>query len=667
MRLTRVLTRTRTTSRIRFQSVETEKAGSKGVFPRWRRRLDREAVAIRDEECEDQALLAASCSTSIFKLSLQCSAAMVRNACAVLLGASSGRLGRGKNWPQALAITLGWLVLGCLAPTLGAAQTDPALALTNTGLPGVSEVPLLTPEFESLTLAAGTNYGFTDAALDRGDHHHRVGLQLAGAWAPLPQLAIGLQLAGRYDGHRNGDDSTDSGILARPKVFARGRFKLSGDYYLGGQIAWQPAPTSDLNTALSRGALGLSVLGGAEVARLSLGGRLGLRFDGGKQALESLSTLSDNDKLALGISSAPELLIGISGLYALQDDLGVIGELTWDIPLGKNSLSPLAAPLWLRGGARWAVVDDWSLGGIVGISPSRRDGLPSGNTLARVDPRIYVGLTLGYSVLSGDNDETQRSEPKATDSPASRLASVHVTGVEGTTVEAAEIRSGSGTCRTDGSGSCTLELNASKLSVTAAGYLTQELAVAEIYPDALAPSGQDSLPTLDVALRTAPITLTGQILDDNGLPVANGRISVMRGDRQRDIRSNSAGRFSLPGLAPGPVVLRVEAEGLQAHERLVTLVPNHPDVTLAPQAKAASGQVRGTVRTFDGNPLRATIKISPGGKRLQSDADGTFRLDLPPGNYNVTVQAVGYRPQKREAIVEAGGVAVLLVELQSRP
>lgn len=76
-----------------------------------------------------------------------------------------------------------------------------------------------------------------------------------------------------------------------------------------------------------------------------------------------------------------------------------------------------------------------------------------------------------------------------------------------------------------------------------------------------------------------------------------------------------------------------------------------------------SGQIRGTVRSFEGEALQATVTLYPGKQKATTDATGTFSLDVPPGRYSVRLRAFKYKSQSRDVIVTENGVTVLNVEL----
>jgi hypothetical protein len=81
------------------------------------------------------------------------------------------------------------------------------------------------------------------------------------------------------------------------------------------------------------------------------------------------------------------------------------------------------------------------------------------------------------------------------------------------------------------------------------------------------------------------------------------------------------------------------------------------------EAVLPSGQVRGLVRAFDGKAIAARITVEPGGHQTRTDAQGFFQIDVPPGKYEVIIEAKGYAAQRRGVEVEKDGVLILNADL----
>jgi len=78
-------------------------------------------------------------------------------------------------------------------------------------------------------------------------------------------------------------------------------------------------------------------------------------------------------------------------------------------------------------------------------------------------------------------------------------------------------------------------------------------------------------------------------------------------------------------------------------------------------------QIRGVVRSFDGKAVGARIRIEPPGTETRVDDKGSFQIDVPPGSYDIVVEAAGYVTQRRRVQVEPQGVVILNADLVKKP
>jgi hypothetical protein len=158
--------------------------------------------------------------------------------------------------------------------------------------------------------------------------------------------------------------------------------------------------------------------------------------------------------------------------------------------------------------------------------------------------------------------------------------------------------------------------------------------------------------------------LAGSVRNVAGAPVAGARIEV----GEAAAASSELGTFALDELRVRRAGVKVEAEGYLPATLEVEIAPGREirlDVVLMRALPA--GQIRGTVRSLDGTPLVATIRIDPLGLSLQSELDGTFVVDVMPGAYTIGIDAAGYGSQQRPVVVEENGVTVIIVDLGHPP
>ncbi len=153
-----------------------------------------------------------------------------------------------------------------------------------------------------------------------------------------------------------------------------------------------------------------------------------------------------------------------------------------------------------------------------------------------------------------------------------------------------------------------------------------------------------------------------------GYPLSDATVELLQGEAVLGVPHGELERYGLERVAPGEAVLRVSAARLSTHTQPIVLRAGAPlvvDVKLAPALP--TGQVRGLVRSFSGAGLRARVRIEPLGKETQTDAGGTFQLDVPPGTYEVVVEAAGHAAQRRQVRVQEDGVVILNADLLRGP
>jgi hypothetical protein len=185
-----------------------------------------------------------------------------------------------------------------------------------------------------------------------------------------------------------------------------------------------------------------------------------------------------------------------------------------------------------------------------------------------------------------------------------------------------------------------------------------ELPLAVTPGPGLAPRAPE--PAAPVALASLEVRVTTL----EGYPLSDATVELREGERARAVPHAELESYRLERIVPGDVILRVSAARLQTHTQPVQLRAGAPivvEVKLAPAPP--TGQVRGLVRSFSGAGLRARVRIEPLGKEIQTDAAGNFELDVPPGAYDVVVDAPGHAQQRRHVQVPEDGVVILNADL----
>lgn len=179
-------------------------------------------------------------------------------------------------------------------------------------------------------------------------------------------------------------------------------------------------------------------------------------------------------------------------------------------------------------------------------------------------------------------------------------------------------------------------------------------------PDATQKPAVDTTkrPTADVAVGM----VQGHVKSETGEPIANARVSAGDG-RAADTAAD--GSFRIENVGAGRVRVAAKAAGFDDIRIDVDVEPKKTVAAeLVMKKTIKPGQLRGLVRSFNGKPLVATVRVEPIGTEVKTDTDGTFTIDVPPGAYEVSISAPGHAPQKRPVQVEENGVTVLNADLR---
>jgi hypothetical protein len=152
-----------------------------------------------------------------------------------------------------------------------------------------------------------------------------------------------------------------------------------------------------------------------------------------------------------------------------------------------------------------------------------------------------------------------------------------------------------------------------------------------------------------------------------GEPVKDAVVMLERGDDRKALVYED-GVYVLEGPREGEAKLVVVADGYEDLERPVTVESGkNLELSVGLDPALPTGQIRGLVRSFSGEPVRATIQVTPveGGepKKLDADADGKFTVNVEPGTYQVEIGAEGYQEQRRRVQVKKKGVVILNADL----
>ena len=187
--------------------------------------------------------------------------------------------------------------------------------------------------------------------------------------------------------------------------------------------------------------------------------------------------------------------------------------------------------------------------------------------------------------------------------------------------------------------------------------------------DASQPSAAEPVETpVQASVSQLPRTASvrGQVLTPSAEAISGASVSLHQGDGTLSATSDAQGGFAFGAVPAGHYRLAIVAHGFAPQEQQLELrggAAQNLQITL--KRELPQGQIRGTVRRFNGKPVVASVVIAELGITQQTRDDGTFEIDVPPGEYSVAVNARGFKPHTRKAKVELHGVAILIVELEA--
>ena len=466
-----------------------------------------------------------------------------------------------------------------------------------------------------------SGFGYRKGLLGSDHRFGRAIGDVSGAFGVMPMLTVGVSLDGYYDkhyGYPSGGNSgcgpdCDDGYVGNPHLYARFAKAVGANSY-GAQIGvWVPGNKAP---SIKFGATSIDLVGLATLAagpgKLSL--NLGFRIDNSASSVDDITMLSLQDRISLGVSYYNELLAGAQYL----------------IPLGNS---------WL---GLEASMEDF-----LGSPPSGMADLQEGTLMLR------AGATVGFHL----NDQWGLV--------------AYIEGVKSPGIEAAQATAG---------------------SIPIIPYepmVTGGLSLNARFGGPKTKIAEGPKPCWETAEGCKPDEkpmfgeVSGTVVDEAGKPLVGAKVTVKghtysetatdttKSDGTYHIKDVKIGRHITTPSKTGPTTeekvdetsLDVAVELADRKPSTTTIdKPKAGDNSLAPitlQPALPPGQIKGVVRSSSGAPIaKATITIQPGDRKTESGADGTFALDLPPGQYKVSIKAPGFAPQELDVPIEPNSVAL---------
>lgn len=294
------------------------------------------------------------------------------------------------------------LLLLVLCP-VGTAAAEPGPASHAGGaLPGVYRVTTAEPDPLGLGFYTGAGYGFASSVMGADDTHHRAAGTLAASYAPVPWLALGLRLDGRYDRHAGlagitGGEDIDDGLVGEPRLLALARGSLNDAWHAGARLTvWAPgsdAPSVIASAVTVDGVAALTYA--APDQPLRVGVNAGFRLDRSARSADDAALLSQADRLSLGVSDASAVLVGAGATYRLGA-VTLLGEWTWDLLIGDQAPPLRTSPMRVAAGLRAALTGTLAVELVAESNLARLPTAAPGEPLVPYEPRLSVIAGLHY-------------------------------------------------------------------------------------------------------------------------------------------------------------------------------------------------------------------------------------------------------------------------------
>jgi uncharacterized membrane protein len=146
----------------------------------------------------------------------------------------------------------------------------------------------------------------------------------------------------------------------------------------------------------------------------------------------------------------------------------------------------------------------------------------------------------------------------------------------------------------------------------------------------------------------------------------DGRAPVVATIEVNGQRTTSS-TWSVDGLPPGPVSVKVTAPGFNPGEEAASIVAGQSSeltVTLVPEKKRVPATLSGQVRSArGGKPVVAQLEVRELKQTISADDAGAFSVQIPGGKYTVRISAPGFVTQTKSVTVRDGDQAIFNVDL----
>jgi hypothetical protein len=183
--------------------------------------------------------------------------------------------------------------------------------------------------------------------------------------------------------------------------------------------------------------------------------------------------------------------------------------------------------------------------------------------------------------------------------------------------------------------------------------------------EVVTPEGKRTLLSLQLEALTGPGQLSGIVrASATGNAVPDATVTVGEGP---GVQTGADGTYKLANVGPGPVKVRVEAQGFTPADEVAQVPPESEaklDVQLEPLGKGSPATVRGLIRSATGAALKASVVIKGLATKVQVTAEGRFFITVPGGTYLFVISAPGHVTQTKKVVLADGDQAIVHAELQ---
>lgn len=514
-------------------------------------------------------------------------------------------LGAVGVWP-AIALAQGQ-VSGDAAsvPSEAGPLSEPELGDTSDALPGVHRVGVAGLAGPRASTSFNLLYGFTEPQNGASASHQRLGGSLAAAVAPWSFAALGVRADFRHDIHGSDFDGKDSGSIVDVTPLLRLGGVVGKGFHLGAEARVKlPGATVGESGGPDPeiDARALFAYSGLPTWVFALHGGYKLGHDGDR--LAEAESMRAGDRVALGLSEFDAIVLGI-GLVKTVGKSELLGEVTSEMLLGSGAPDFLESPLRAAAGIRHPLVRNLWLSAIVEAALAGRPPSLASDPLAPVEPRVQALLGVTWRFLAP-------KEPVAAATPEPQ-------------------------------------------------HEVQQKP--DVAPDK--PAEQGPPPVITSSVRVTVVDYKNHPISDAEVTIDLPEADQEEGSSRR-VPLDDRNVYVIGEIPIGEVDITVKAELLKAQTQTIVLKESEPTELEFKLEKAdnVGSQLRGLVRSYSGEGVNASVRVEPGEQRATCDADGSFELDLPPGVYQVIIEAEGYRSQRRTLRVRKEGVTVLNADLQ---